>query len=135
MNIEYLLRAHGFMRVERPPEVWHADVEDVRLVPFIGEMIAFGLSRGSPLAELTLNAANVVVEDDDLVPAGEYVALSIQGKGDWRPEWTWRPSSNLPGGAYSDLGRALAESGGVFAYSRQIGDGGSVTIFVRRAAA
>ena len=134
MNLEPLLRAHEFMRVERPLNFWQADAEDVRLVPLIGEMIAVGLSRGNALGELTLNAANVVVEaDDGLVAVGEYVALSVLGKGDWRPEWTWRAGATLPASAYSDLGRALANSGAVFAYARHIGDGGSVTIFLRRA--
>ena len=82
------------MRVERPPELWQAEAEDVRLTPLVGEMIAFGLSHGNALRALTLSAANVVVEDDGAgrVPCGEYVALTIEGKGDWRPEWTWRPS-------------------------------------------
>jgi hypothetical protein len=136
MNLDPLLRAHGFMHVERPPELWHAEADDVRLVPLLGEMIAFGLSRGNVLSALTLNAANVVVEDDGdgLAPRGEYVALSVTGKGDWRPEWIWRPEDSLPGGAYTDLGRALADSGVAFAYARYMGDTGSITAFVRRAA-
>jgi hypothetical protein len=137
MNLDPLLRAHGFMHVERPPELWQAAVEDVRLVPLLGEMIAFGLSRGNVLRALTLNAANVVVEEDcdDLAPCGEYVALSVMGKGDWRPEWTWRSEASLPGDAHTDLGRALVGSGAAFAYARHIGDGGSITAFLPRASA
>ena len=111
MKIDSLLRAHRFMRVERPPELWGASAEDVRLIPLIGEMIAVvGLSRGNPLAELTLNAANVVVESESIcgAPIGEYVALSVKGKGDWRPEWTWRPGASLPKGAYSDIDGRIA---------------------------
>jgi hypothetical protein len=137
VSLDHLLRAHGFMRVERPPELWRADVEDMRLAPALGEMIAFGLSRGNPLGELTLGAANVVVETDgfDAVAAGEYAALSVSGEGDWRPEWKWRPGAPLPGGAYADLGHALEQSGAVFAYARRLGDGGSITIFLPRAPA
>src|SRR5437764_651680 len=97
-------------------------------------MITFGLSRGSVLRALTLNVANVVVDGcDGLVPCREYITLSVNGKGDWRPEWTWRPEANLTGGAYTDLGRALADSGVAFAYARHLGDGGSITAFLTRA--
>ena len=134
MNLDPLLRAHGFMHVERPPELWDAEAEDVRLVPLVGEMIALGLSRGNALGALTLNAANVVVADDcdGLAPCGEYVALSVTGQGDWRPEWTWLPGASLPGGPYTDLGRALANSDVGFAYARHVGDGRSITVFLPR---
>ena len=44
MRFEALLRAHGFMKTEHPPDVWEADTEDVRFVPLLGEMIAAPLS-------------------------------------------------------------------------------------------
>jgi hypothetical protein len=135
VNLVPLLRANGFMPVEYPPELWQVAAEDIRLVPLMGEMIAFGLSRGNALSEMTLSAANVVVEDDaeGLAPHGEYVALFVRGGGDWRPEWSWRPEASLPTGVYTDLGRALANSGAAFAYVRQTGDGrGSITIFLPR---
>ena len=56
MKLDALLRAHGFMKVERPPEIWEADTEDTRFVPLLGEMIAAALAGGGELAELTLNA-------------------------------------------------------------------------------
>ena len=40
MRLDALIRAHGFMRTERPPELWEADTEDVRFIPLLGEMIA-----------------------------------------------------------------------------------------------
>ena len=71
MRLDALLRAHAYIKVERPPEIWEAETEDVRFVPLLGEMIAAALSGGAELGQLTLNASNVVVEaseDDD--PSG-----------------------------------------------------------------
>lgn len=62
MRLEPLLRAHGFMKVEQPPELWEPATEDTRFVPLLGEMIAAGLTGGAELDALTLNASNVVVE-------------------------------------------------------------------------
>jgi hypothetical protein len=92
-KIASLLRAHSYMRVERPPKLWEADADDERFVPLLGEMIVVGLTRGNKLENLTLLASNVVVEADAAndVPLGEYVALSVKGPGDWSPEWRWRP--------------------------------------------
>jgi hypothetical protein len=41
------------MRIERPPELWEADTEDIRLVPLLGEMIAAGLGTGVSFATLS----------------------------------------------------------------------------------
>jgi hypothetical protein len=38
LRFDALIRAHGFMRTERPPEIWEADTEDVRFIPLLGEM-------------------------------------------------------------------------------------------------
>jgi len=57
MRLDALLRAHGFMRVERPPQLWEADTDDERFIPLLGEMIAVSLARGAKLEELTLNVA------------------------------------------------------------------------------
>ncbi len=65
MKLGPLLRAHAFLKVERPPELWEADTEDVRFVPLLGEMIAASLAGGVELADLTLNVANIVVEAAD----------------------------------------------------------------------
>src|SRR5690242_19225698 len=99
MRLDALLRAHGYMKVERPPELWEADTEDVRLLPLLGEMIAAALSKGTPLGELTLNAANIVVEtlddqeDEPMVPLpGEYVALTVSGDTDFGPDGVWPAS-------------------------------------------
>jgi len=44
LRLDGLLRAHAFMRVERPPELWEAAAEDTTLVPLLGEMIAARLA-------------------------------------------------------------------------------------------
>ena len=92
MRLEALLRAHGFMRVERPPELWEADTDEAHLIPLLGEMIAASLARGGVLEELSLNAANVRVEDDGGDPSpGEYVALTVRGKVAWEADAVWLP--------------------------------------------
>jgi hypothetical protein len=47
MDLDALLRAHGFMRVERPPLLWSPDTEDEQFLRMLGEMIALGLGRGT----------------------------------------------------------------------------------------
>jgi hypothetical protein len=133
MKIDTLLRAHSFMHVESPPMIWEADVEDVRFVPLLGEMIVVGLTRGNKLEELTLRAANVVVEADaaGAIPHGEFIAISVSGRGDWAPEWRWRPGDRLPGGPYANFDK-LATGGAAFAYGRVEDAGGSVTVFLPR---
>ena len=138
MRFDGLLRAHAFMKVERPPDIWEADTEDVRFVPLLGEMIAAGLSKGAPLEELTLNVSNVVVErdpDDDPSPpsAGEYVAVTVSGNADFGPDSTW-PAR--PGTAVSDLlvrlKERLATAGARYAYTRRLPQAGSLTVFLPR---
>src|SRR5690349_21220231 len=81
MRLDALLNAHAFLRVERPPELWEADTEDTTLVPLLGEMLAASLSHETlDLADLTLNASNVVIDHDDgPAPRGDYVALTVSG--------------------------------------------------------
>jgi hypothetical protein len=88
MKFEALLLAHGFMKTERPPEIWEAETKDLHFIPLLGEMIAAGICGGSPLEELTLNVSNVVVQPDTSEeagqgrrpPEGEYVAVTVRGK-------------------------------------------------------
>src|SRR4051812_9278962 len=103
MDLGPLLNAHAYLRVERPPALWEADVDDVLLIRTLGEMIVAALGRGTELGDIVLRANNVTVEpagDDEGpgVPApGDYVGLSIVGGGDWRPEIRWGPE--VPAGA------------------------------------
>ena len=138
MRLENLLRAHGFMRVERPPELWEAQAEDTTLVPLLGEMIAWRLSLGAPLPDLTLNASNVVVQEDDFeqhdpVP-GEYVALTVMGEGAPETDTTWSPRRAAESGVLKRLAQRLADAGARFAYTRSFDGKGTITVFFARKA-
>jgi hypothetical protein len=142
MRLESLLRAHEFMKIERPPELWEADTEDVRLIPLLGEMIASGLAVGASLGELTLGASNVVVstfEDDDAgaqsiqVPnPGEYVALTVSGPTDFGADGAWYPGTGSSQRLLARLTGRLDVAGVRFAYIRQLPSSGSFTVFLRR---
>jgi hypothetical protein len=94
IDLDALLNAHAFMRVERPPLLWGVDVDDEPFIRMLGEMIVVGLLHHDVLAELTLNVSNVTVGDDgpDGVAAGDYVAITIEAPGD------------LGGGSFLDPG-------------------------------
>jgi hypothetical protein len=138
MRLEPLLRAHSYMKIERPPELWEADTDDVRLLPLLGELIAKGIVGGAPLEELTLNASNVVVEvpGDGEPPGfpepGEYVAITVRGRTDIGPDETWHPSSRAGAGLLATLRERLETAGARFAYVRRIAPEGSVTVFFAR---
>lgn len=128
------------MKVERPPEIWEGDTEDVRFLPLLGEMIASGLAKSAQLADLTLSVSNVVVEraeDDDeplLSPEpGEYVAVTVLGAGDWGPEGVWpRSQYSSPSPWLERMNDRLRTAGVPFAYVRTFKDYATVTIFLRR---
>jgi hypothetical protein len=149
MEFDALLRAHGFMKVERPPEMWAADTEDTRFVPLLGEMIGAALSHGVALADLTLNVSNVVVdasgdEDDTVDPTpGEYVAVTVVGAVDLGPDGSWVPASSswVPALAGTSQSRSpllarlhdrLVTAGVVYAYVRWLPPQGSITVFLPR---
>ena len=50
MRLDALLRAHGFMKIERPPELWEADSDDARFLPLLGEINARLLDAGARYA-------------------------------------------------------------------------------------
>jgi hypothetical protein len=85
------LRAHSFLRVEWPPALWDADCDDELLIRLTGELIAAALARGNELDAVGLRANNVVVTDAGVPAPGEYVALTVDGAGDWGSEITWNP--------------------------------------------
>ena len=141
MKLDNLLRAHGFMRVERPPELWEAEAVDTTLVPLLGEMIAWRLSFGAPLADLTLNASNVVVAADDFpddegrgpVP-GEYVALTVLGEGPPVHDATWTGAQGARTGVLHRLSDRLSAADARFAYTRSFDGKGTITAFFARKA-
>jgi len=140
VRFEALLRAHGFMKTEHPPDVWEADTEDVRFVPLLGEMIAAPLSTGAELGELTLNVSNVVVQHDPADedgegsgPApGEYVAVTVRGLGDLGPDGTWRRGGITSSGLLGRLVERLETAGAHYAYVRRLPPESSITVFLAR---
>jgi glutamate/tyrosine decarboxylase-like PLP-dependent enzyme len=140
MRFDELIRAHGFMRTERPPTLWEADTEDVRFVPLLGEMLGAALSRGPELAELTLNVSNVVVESEEGVetddssfpPAGDYVAVTVSGATDFGPDAAWPVRRGASAGLLLRLHERLETAGVRFAYIRRLPASGSFTVFLKR---
>ena len=136
IDLEALLNAHAFMRVERPPSLWEVDVDDEPFIRMLGEMIVVGLLHHDVLAELTLNVSNVTVGDDgpDGVGSGDYVAISITGPGGWEQDASWTPASTEPFWS-PDLDAAVRGASASFAYRRRLGvDEGSITVFIPRSA-
>jgi hypothetical protein len=79
MKLDGIVRAHEFMRIERPPFLWEPDTQDEVFIRLLGEMIAFALQRSPDVSTLTLNVANVVVDSHaagEGMPAGEYLAIN-----------------------------------------------------------
>lgn len=135
MEFDALLRAHAFMRVKRPPELWEADTDLERFLPMLGEMIAIGLGRGNDLGDLNLTANNVTVEaDEDERPltAGDYVAVTIAGPGSWSDD-VWHAGEGPTRGLLANLAPRADDAGAAYAYARDLGtDGGAVTVFLPR---
>ena len=135
MDLDGPLRAQTAVKVERPPTLWEADTETEPFLALLGELIALGLGRGNELAGLTLNVANVVVEPDDedgSIPEGEFVAITVRGGGSWDDE-VWRPGRATRDRDCSRVSDPPPErAGAVYAYSRNLGDEGSVTVFLPR---
>lgn len=137
MRFDEILTAHGFMRTERPPLLWEADTEDERFVPMLGEMIAVGLAAGNELAQLTLAVSNVTVEDDDdgeeppWLEPGDYVAVTVKGPGRWSDD-AWRSGQGPTHGLLANVAPRADDAGAVYAYTRDLGGEGSVTVFLPR---
>jgi hypothetical protein len=130
-----VLRAHSYLHVERPFELWPAAVEDEPLIRLLGETIAFALGRGTEPGDLLLRANNVTVEDDAPIGAGDHVTLTIGGVGDWSPELSWLPDDPAAPVLVNDgVTRAARVAGVRWAYTRAFRDHGSVTLFFPRAA-
>ena len=137
IDLDALLNAHAFMRVERPPVLWEVDVDDGPYIRMLGEMIVVGLLHHDVLGELTLNASDVTVQDDgpEGVAAGDYVALTVRGPGAWEPDSSWTPASTETFWS-ADLDAALRAASAAYAYRRRLGpDEGSITVFTPRASA
>jgi hypothetical protein len=138
LKLDALLRAHAFMQVERPPQLWEAATDDRDFIPLLGEMIAAMLDPHTlDLGKLTLNAANVVVSPDaeGRPPEGEYVAVTVSGLRGAEADAAWLPGQPPAAGLLRALDERLARAGVRYAYVRKAHPGGSVTVFLSRAAA
>jgi hypothetical protein len=135
MELDGYLRAHAFLRVERPPLLWEVETEDEPFLRMLGEMIVIGLGRGNELGDLVLNVNNMVVEPDEeepSIPPGDYVSITIRGAGDWQSDDVWRAGEGPTRGLLENVGPAADEAGAVFAYTRNLGAEGSVTTLLPR---
>jgi hypothetical protein len=128
------LNAHAYLRVERPPELWEAECDDELLIRLTGELIVAALARGSELSDIGLLASNVVIDESVGIPsAGDYVAVTVSGAGDWGPEILWDPTHSPTGSLVGAEVDAAARALGVaWAYTRTGADGGSVTVLLPR---
>jgi hypothetical protein len=131
-ELDGILNAHAFLRVERPPELWPTTVELEPFIRLLGEMIAAALVRNGQLREeITLNVSNVVVEPEAAGPApvGDHVAVTIRSRGEWGPEahWILGEETRL---VSPDLSSALTGASATYAYTRVLANGeGSLTVF------
>ena len=135
IDLDAVLRAHAFLHVERPPELWEIDVDDEVFIRMLGELIVVGLLHHDVLADLTLNASNVTVAEDGPtgVAPGDHVAITIRGPGRWERDVTWTPAATEP--LWSEgADAAVRAASASFAYLRRLGDDeGSITVFIPRA--
>jgi hypothetical protein len=138
-DLEAVLAAHAYLRVERPPQLWDTDVELEAFLRLLGEMIAAGLVRnGGVLSEIALNVSNVTVEPEAgaAVPPGDFLALTVRSAGRWGPEATWQPGvTEVAPFVSADLEAAARHARAAYGYSRSlVDDQSSLTIFLRRTA-
>jgi hypothetical protein len=136
MDLGPLLRAHAFLEVQRPPELWQVAADDHALIRLLGEMIAATLARGNPLHEVVLNVANVTVVEDDAdagqqPPPGDYVAMTVGGAGDCGPPTRWSPDANALL-VSDDLDGAARAAAVPFAYTQSRAGEGTITVFFHR---
>jgi hypothetical protein len=129
------LRAHAYLQVERPPLLWHVDTDEVPFLRVLGQMLAYGLRGGRELGELVLNVNNVVVEPDpegNWIEPGEYVALTVRHPVPPESESKWRPETDTAA-PFDEWAEDLCAARFVLGYTRILAEGGSVTVWLRRA--
>jgi hypothetical protein len=125
------LRAHAYLRTEWPAGLWAADCDDELLIRLTGELLSAALVRGTQLEDIGLAASNVVVGEGTVPAPGDYVALSVDGAGDWGPEVLWDPAAREVL-LNADVDAAARAVGVRWAYTRAGSDRGSVTLFLSR---
>ena len=71
-------------------------------------------------------------EPDEWLPEGDYVAVTVRGRGHWSPETVWRPGAPLAEGVIAKLADRLRDARARFAYTRDLGREGCVTVYLSR---
>ena len=123
VSVEAMLRAHSYMRTGRPSDSWDPDVDDQTFFALLGEMIVVGMHHGNDLGDLTLSVTNVTVMPGagGPIPAGDHVAITVSGRGDWTPEGTWSREAGASPAPFvtADLEAAIVLSDAIYGYTRQ----------------
>jgi hypothetical protein len=143
MQFDAFLRAHGFMNVERPAQLWAADTNDFNFIPLLGEMVVVAQTRGVERSQLTLSISNAVVTAEGSADAagavrpapflepGEYVVVTVRGPTGFGKDSTWHPKRPRSG-LLARLHRRLLSARACYAYIRTTPRESSVTILLRR---
>ena len=131
VSVESMLRAHSYMRTGRPSDAWDPDVDDQTFFALLGEMIVVGMHRGNDLGELTLSVTNVTVMPgaEGPIPAGDHVAITVSGRGDWTPEQTWSREADASEEPFvtADLEAAIVASDAIYGYTQASAETGGIT--------
>lgn len=134
-----MLRAHGFLRVERPPQLWDVDADDELVIRMLGELIVVALGTGADLAEVTLRVNNVETPPETEgrgPPGGEFVAMTVIGLAAEFTPRTWTPRDDpvglRPVLINPDLDAAAVRAGAQWGYSALESGRLSVTVFLPR---
>jgi len=131
VSVEAMLRAHSYMRTGRPSDRWDPDVDDQTFFALLGEMIVVGMHRGNDLGELTLSVTNVTVMPgaEGPIPAGDHVAITVSGRGDWTPEQTWSREAGASEEPFvtTDLEAAIVASDAIYGYTQASAEAGGIT--------
>ena len=134
MHLRALLQSYAPLPWQAPPVLEEADAspEEVRAV--LDRLLTLARRETGQEASFGLLASNVIVEVDeggepDLIAPGRYVALTLQGTGQWTSDWRWVPGTPPP--APGVPVEVLASAGVCFAYGRALGESSAVTVFFR----
>src|SRR5687767_10308621 len=98
MNLTDTLQDYELLRLERPPLLWEADTDEVACRRLLDQLIALGWPGQDEPRGLSLNVSNVTVPGDsadERLAAGDYVAVTLRGPGEWGSETVWWPGASL----------------------------------------
>jgi hypothetical protein len=72
-------------------------------------------------------------EEPPWVEPGDYVAVTVKGPGRWSDD-VWRSGDGPTRGMLVNVASRANDVGAVYAYTRDLGSEGAVTVFLRRLA-